>query len=98
MRQLVPIRILTSTETFPALVWTILLIGGAIILLGATIVSLRYGPPAREILAAVAAVLSVVLFSIYAMDRPFRHGFAPGLKRYEMLWQALYGSERHGDH
>lgn len=87
------IRLLISTETLPPIVWAILLIGGAIILSGATIVTLRYGPPAREIMVAVAAVLCVVLFAIYAMDRPYRHGLAPGLGRYEMMWQALHGSE-----
>ena len=84
------IRILINTESLPVIVWGILLIGAAIILAGASIVSLRYGSPAREILIAVAAMMSVVLFAIYAMDRPFRHGYGPAATRYEMLYEARH--------
>jgi hypothetical protein len=83
-------RILINDESLPAIVWGILLIGAAIILSGASIVSLRYGSPVREILIAVAAMLSVVLFAIYAMDRPFRHGYGPAATRYEMLYEAYH--------
>lgn len=84
------VRILISTETFPSVVWAILLLGAVIVLTGSTIVSLRYGPPAREVMMAVAAMLSVVLFAIYAMDRPYRHGYGPGSARYEALWKAFH--------
>jgi hypothetical protein len=86
-------RILVSTESLPAIVWAILLIGAAIILTGASIASLRYGPPAREILMAVAVMLSVVLYTIYSMDRPFRHGYGPASSRYEILYEAIPRAE-----
>ncbi|HEY0306308.1 MAG TPA: hypothetical protein VGC44_15140, partial [Longimicrobiales bacterium] len=88
------VRILISTETFPSVVWAILLLGAVIVLTGSTIVSLRYGPPAREVMMAVAAMLSIVLFAIYAMDRPYRHGYGPGSARYETLWKAFNVVER----
>jgi hypothetical protein len=88
------VRILASTQSLPMIVWAILLMGGAIILSGATMVSLRYGSPAREVMMAVAVMLSIVLYSIYAMDRPFRHGFAPGVTRYELLWQSYHSAEQ----
>ena len=53
------IRILISLESLPPVVWVILLIGGAIILYGSSVVSLRHGRPATEVLAAVAAMLTV---------------------------------------
>ena len=87
------IRILISTESLPAVVWIILLFGGAIILAGGTIVSLRYGPPAREAMIAVAAMLCVVLYAIFAMDRPFRFGFGPEKSGYETLWRASHSPE-----
>jgi hypothetical protein len=71
----------------------ILLFGGVIILAGGTIASLRYGPPVREAMIAVAAMLCVVLFTIYAMDRPFRYGFGPEENRYEALWHASHSGE-----
>jgi hypothetical protein len=86
------IRLLISTESLPTVVWIILLFGGVIILAGGTIVSLRYGPPVREAMIAVAAMLCVVLFTIYAMDRPFRYGFGPEKSGYEALWQASHSA------
>jgi hypothetical protein len=83
------IRILISLESLPPVVWVILLIGGAIILYGSSVVSLRHGRPATEVLAAVAAMLTVVLFAIYTMDQPFRHGFTGGVSSYEALWQMV---------
>jgi hypothetical protein len=43
---------------------------------------------------AVAAMLAIVLFSIYSMDRPFRHGYAPGVSRYELLWDSFQSVEQ----
>lgn len=92
------IRILISTESLPAVVWMILLFGGVIILAGGTIASLRYGPPVREAMIAVAAMLCVVLFTIYAMDHPFRFGFGPAGSRYETLWQASHSADLRAAH
>jgi hypothetical protein len=87
------VRILTSTDSLPAIVWIILLIGGVTIIAGATIVSVRYGSPVREMMIAVAAMLCVVLFAIYTMDRPYRHGFGPGAEHYEALWRASHSAD-----
>ncbi|MGH6689426.1 MAG: DUF4239 domain-containing protein [Gammaproteobacteria bacterium] len=67
-------RILNGQVSLPGIMWAILLCGGVVVVCGATLASLQYQRPAGLFLGALTAIFGLVLFVIFALDRPFRFG------------------------
>lgn len=66
--------IFTGHRPVPGLVWVVL-IGGAVVLLGMVAVSSRTSRVAAGYLACIAVVISLALFTIYALSYPLRTDF-----------------------
>jgi hypothetical protein len=84
-------RIVFSRERIPGLMWWILVGSGAVIVVGACVVSLSYRRPTLAILSALTVFVALVLFSIHVLERPFQYQLSPEATDYISLWDALGG-------
>jgi len=86
-------RIVFSRERLPAILWWILLGSGTIILAGAVVVSLNYNRPVGFFLGALTVVVTLVLFAIRVLERPFQYNLAPESAEYMAAWEVLGGPD-----
>jgi len=86
-------RIVFSRQRIPGLMWWILAGSGAVIVAGACVVSLGYRRPTGMILSALTVFVSLVLFAIHVLERPFQYQLSPEATEYLSLWDALGGPQ-----
>lgn len=86
-------RVVFSRERIPGLLWWILAGSGVVIVAGACVVSLNYRRPTGIFLGALTVLVSLVLFSIHVLERPFQYHLSPEASEYIALWNALGGPE-----
>jgi hypothetical protein len=86
-------RIVFSRERIPGLLWWILVGSGAVIVVGACVVSLSYRRPTIIVLSALTVFVALVLFSIHVLERPFQYQLSPEATDYIALWDALGGPQ-----
>jgi hypothetical protein len=65
------LRLLAASEGIPYILWGVLLIGGVIVVGFTYLFGLENTSSHTLMIAALAAIISLVLFTIYALDRPF---------------------------
>ena len=85
-------RISFLHDKSPSRIWWVLLMSGLVVVAGATIASLRYKRPAAWFLGALVVVVSIVLFTIHVVERPFQYGLAARYSGYWAQWVVLGGS------
>ncbi len=73
---------LRSPET-----WAVLIAGSLIIILGATLASLRYHRIAGLFLGAITGTITLVLLAIYSTDHPFQYGLSGEREFYDTFLQ-----------
>jgi len=86
-------RIVFSRERLPAILWWILIGSGTVVLAGAIVVSLNYNRPVGFFLGALTVVVTLVLFAIRVLERPFQYGLAPEATEYMAAWEVLGGPD-----
>ena len=82
-------RILANRASLPGIIWAILVGGGVVVIIGATVASLQYRRPAGVFLGALTAIIALVLVIIYALDQPFRYGMAAETYEYDLLKEMI---------
>jgi hypothetical protein len=65
------LRLLEAGEGIPYILWGVLLVGGIIVVGFTYLFGLENTRSHTLMIAALAAVISLVLFTTYALDRPF---------------------------
>ena len=86
-------RIVFSRERLPDILWWILVGSGIVILAGSIVVSLNYNRPVGFFLGALTIVVTLVLFAIRVLERPFQYGLAPEASEYMAAWEVLGGPD-----
>jgi len=86
-------RIVFSRQRLPAILWWILVGSGTVILAGSVVVSLNYNRPVGFFLGALTVVVTLVLFAIRVLERPFEYNLAPEASEYLTAWEVLGGPD-----
>ncbi len=76
---------LRSPET-----WAILIAGSLVVILGATLASLRYHRIASLFLGAITGTITLVLLAIYSTEHPFQYGLSGEREFYDSFLQASH--------
>ena len=78
-------RLLEAEEGLPALLWAVLLVGGAITVGFTYLIGLRSTVVHVLMVAALALVIGLVLFTVAALDFPFRGDVRIGPEAFEQV-------------
>jgi hypothetical protein len=65
------LRLLEASEGIPHVLWSVLLVGGIIVVGFTYLFGLENTRSHTMMIASLAAIIALVLFTIYALDRPF---------------------------
>lgn len=70
--------------------WGILIAGSLIVVLGATLASLRYHRVATLFLGAITGTITLVLLAIYSTEHPFQYGLSGEREFYDSFLESFH--------
>lgn len=86
-------RVVFARERVPPIVWWTLCASALVVIVGACVLTLNYRYPSGPFLVALTALVTLVLFAIHVLERPFQYQLATEASEYISLWNALGGPE-----
>ncbi len=78
-------RLVASEESIPAVLWVVLVVGGVVVVGFAYLFGLENTWAHRLMVASLAGVIALVLFTIGVLDHPFSGGARIGTGAFELV-------------
>lgn len=91
LRESRALRLLEVREGLPSILWFVLVVGGVITVVFTYLFGLRSFWMHASAVAALAAIVTLVLFTIAVLDHPFDGGVRVGPEAFELVLQEIGG-------
>jgi hypothetical protein len=78
-------RLVAAQESLPTVLWVVLIVGGIVVVGFAYLFGMENTGAHALMVAALAGVIALVLFTIAAMDHPFSGGARIGPEAFELV-------------
>lgn len=88
------VRLLHAEHRMPGLLWAVLLVGAILTLAHAYFFGLRYRRSQAAMVAALAGLLALVLFTVWALDHPYRGSTGIRSADFRLALEGLQGPPR----
>jgi hypothetical protein len=86
-------RLVAAEESLPTVLWVVLIVGGIVVVGFAFLFGLEHTGTHALMVASLAGVIALVLFTIAAMEHPFSGGARVGPEAFELVLDRLETSK-----